>query len=74
MAFSTRDNDRDQWVGDCSNIRGNGGWWFNGCGLANLNGINYGENAKSYDGIIWYFYERDNRSFKSSQMMIRKRS
>lgn len=74
MAFSTKDSDKDQWVGDCSRTRGDGGWWFNGCGLANLNGVNYGKNTNSYDGILWYFYAKDNRSFKSSQMKIRKRS
>jgi len=72
MAFSTKDNDNDQWVGDCSKTRGGGGWWFNGCGLANLNGINLGENSNSYDGILWYFYAKDNRSFKSARMMISK--
>jgi len=72
MAFSTKDNDKDQWVGDCSKTRGSAGWWFNACGLANLNGNNLGENVGSYDGILWYFYARDNRSFKSVRMMIRK--
>jgi len=72
MAFSTMDQDKDQWTGDCSKTRGSGGWWFNGCGLANLNGINFGENVNSYDGILWYFYARDNRSFKSARMMISK--
>lgn len=72
MAFSAMDNDKDQWEGDCSKTRGDGGWWFNGCGLANLNGVNLGENVNSYEGILWYFYARDNRSFKSSRMMISK--
>jgi len=73
MGFSTKDMDRDRWSGSCSETRGNGGWWFNGCGLANLNGKNLGENQKSYDGILWYFYAKDNRSFKTSTMMIRKK-
>merc|ERR1719315_771662 len=50
MAFSTKDTDRDHWSKSCSNTRGKGGWWFNGCGLANLNGLNLGHNQNSYDG------------------------
>jgi len=72
MAFSARDSDRDLWEGDCSQTRGGGGWWYNGCGLANLNGRNLGAGQNSYDGILWYFYANDNRSFKSSKMMLRK--
>merc|ERR1719225_2153003 len=70
MAFSARDNDQDRWSGDCSTTRGNGGWWFNGCGLANLNGLNLQSGASGYEGILWYFYAKDNRSFRSSRMMI----
>ena len=38
------------------------GWWHNGCGSVNLNGINSNSqlntvNPTAYDGIIWYpFY------------------
>ena len=73
MAFSTKDMDQDKWSGSCSETRGHGGWWFNGCGLANLNGKNLGQNQNSYDGILWYFYAKDNRSFKSSSMMVKKK-
>merc|ERR1712233_101333 len=55
---------RDE-LGNCSSTRGNGGWWFNGCGLANLNGLNLPSGATGYEGILWYFYAKDNRSFKS---------
>ena len=73
MAFSARDSDRDEWEGDCSEARGGGGWWYNGCGLANLNGLNLGAGKNSYEGILWYLYAKDNRSFKSTRMMIRKK-
>ena len=72
MPFSALDRDRDSWKGDCSGSRGSGGWWFNGCGLANLNGLNLGQQGAGYDGILWYLYAMDNRSFKSTTMMIRK--
>merc|ERR1712106_944351 len=74
MPFSAKDTDRDNWSGSCSDTRGKGGWWFNGCGLANLNGMNLGPNKFSYDGILWFFYKNDNRSFKSAKMMLRKKS
>jgi len=73
MAFSARDNDQDRWSGSCSSTRGNGGWWFNGCGLANLNGLNLQSGATGYEGILWYFYAKDNRSFRSSRMMIKQK-
>ena len=73
MAFSTRDSDRDKWEGNCSEARDGGGWWYNGCGLANLNGLNLGDDKNSYEGILWYLYAKDNRSFKSTKMMIRKK-
>ena len=73
MAFSAKDHDMDLWTGDCSQTRGGGGWWYNGCGLANLNGQNFIKPTRSYDGILWYFYGRDNQSFKSSRMMLRKK-
>ena len=73
MAFSARDSDRDLWEGHCSETRGGGGWWYNGCGLANLNGRNLGEGEAGYDGILWYLYAKDNRSFKSTKMMMRKK-
>jgi len=73
MAFSTKDNDKDLWVGDCSKTRGGGGWWYNGCSLANLNGLNFGKPMESYEGILWFFFANDKRSFKSSKMMLRKK-
>jgi len=73
MAFSTRDSDKDLWGQDCSSTRGHGGWWFNGCGLANLNGMNLGNSKSGYNGILWYLYAKDNRSFKSTKMMLRKK-
>ncbi|XP_061167819.1 fibroleukin-like [Saccostrea echinata] len=39
MYFSTLDRDNDGWIeGDCSADHGGGGWWFNECYLAFLNG------------------------------------
>ena len=74
MAFSTLDKDKDDWPDNCSAARGGGGWWFNACSLANLNGRNLGSGQHSYEGILWYSYKQDNRSFRSTRMMIRKQS
>ncbi|XP_061167820.1 fibroleukin-like [Saccostrea echinata] len=39
MYFSTLDRDNDGWVeGHCAADHGGGGWWFNECYLAFLNG------------------------------------
>jgi hypothetical protein len=37
MKFSARDNDNDAWSGNCASTFG-GGWWYNDCMYANLNG------------------------------------
>lgn len=73
MAFSTRDVDADRWSGNCSSTRGQGGWWFNGCGLANLNGQNLGQGGSGYDGILWYFHQDSSSSFRSTRMMVRRK-
>ncbi|XP_019646432.1 PREDICTED: fibroleukin-like [Branchiostoma belcheri] len=73
--FSTvdRDNDEDREY-DCSQERGQGGWWFASCGYTYLNGRylgNCGDSCPWLQGIIWgswkgYFY-----SLKSGSMKIR---
>ena len=69
--FSTLDQDNDDMVsGSCSqHKRGGGGWWFRGCGAANLNG-QYGKEA-GQRGILWYHLNMSSNAFKGSRMMLR---
>ncbi|CAG5123958.1 unnamed protein product, partial [Candidula unifasciata] len=49
--FSTpdRDNDKDA-RRNCAEISGGGGWWYNACTQANLNGKH---GVKGSQGMIW---------------------
>ena len=38
MAFSTHDNDQDEWTKNCAALHGGGGWWSKDCHHVNLNG------------------------------------
>ncbi|XP_062605003.1 fibroleukin-like [Saccostrea cucullata] len=38
MYFSTPDNDNDNWENNCAAFHNGGGWWFNNCHQAFLNG------------------------------------
>ena len=49
--FSTKDNENDDWSGNCA-IQRYGAWWYRGCAYANLNSI-YGD-GRSSQGIYWY--------------------
>uniref|UniRef100_A0A8C5WM37 Fibrinogen C-terminal domain-containing protein n=1 Tax=Leptobrachium leishanense TaxID=445787 RepID=A0A8C5WM37_9ANUR len=69
MPFSTKDNDSSP--GKCV-VPYKGGWWYNSCHNANLNGLYHQGKHQSYgDGINWqsgkgYYY-----SYKYSEMKIR---
>ncbi|XP_061524733.1 LOW QUALITY PROTEIN: fibrinogen alpha chain [Phycodurus eques] len=56
MKFSSWDRDNDTGVGNCAATHG-GGWWYNNCQSANLNGG---------DGAVWA-----GRRLKSVQMFVR---
>ncbi|XP_072108737.1 fibrinogen-like protein 1 [Mobula birostris] len=73
MKFSTKDRDNDRYHGNCAK-EDKGGWWFNRCHSANLNGHHYNKgpfNAKTDDGIIWYTWHGWWYSLKSTVMKIR---
>ncbi|KAJ3585417.1 hypothetical protein NHX12_014136 [Muraenolepis orangiensis] len=72
MRFSTFDRDQDLWgEGSCSELYG-GGWWYNNCSAANLNGVYYRgkyrpENNVPYgveNGVVWTPYKPADYSLK----------
>ncbi|XP_053575163.1 angiopoietin-related protein 5-like [Bombina bombina] len=79
--FSSKDKDNDKCnpcsSGDlvyksCSNDRFHSGWWFNRCGIANLNGQwrPKGLNKGWASAVHWQTW-RKNESLKSSMMYLR---
>lgn len=78
MKFSTFDRDNDVWEGSCAERYG-GGWWYNKCQTANLNGVYYKgaydpEKNKPYEienGVVWVTYKLANYSLKTVRMFIR---
>lgn len=75
MPFSTYDMDNDRYdSGDCSESSGGkGGWWFNKCVGANLNGLNYadGKATTDWNGILWNHVTTSKRSLKTVTMSVR---
>ncbi|XP_032374918.1 fibrinogen alpha chain isoform X2 [Etheostoma spectabile] len=74
MRFSTFDRDSDLWGGSCAGRHG-GGWWYNRCQTANLNGV-YHKGAKNQpheaeNGVVWATYKPANYSLKAARMFIR---
>ena len=69
--FSTKDRDNDNNPGNCaSGIMG--GWWFNSCVIANLNGYYYhGSHKSDHDGVNWRSWMGRNYSAKRAEMKIR---
>ncbi|XP_077989171.1 techylectin-5A-like [Glandiceps talaboti] len=72
MAFSTRDQDNDEYDGNCAKTY-KGGWWYGACHHVNLNGLyHHGDNpTESGDGISWQAWRGFHYSVKYTDMKIR---
>lgn len=60
-------------TGNCAHFH-KGGWWYNACGQANLNGVWYTGGvyrSKFQDGIFWADYGGGFYSMKTVRMLIR---
>ena len=74
MAFSTRDDDRDNdkdtgW--SCAQCL-KGGWWYNSSYDANMNGVYFDRaNNQSAEGINWGRWYGYDYSLKTTAMKIR---
>ncbi|XP_048464474.1 angiopoietin-1-like [Rhincodon typus] len=71
-SFSTRDADHDNCHCKCA-LMLTGGWWFDACGLSNLNGMYYtvGNNIRKLNGIKWHYFRGPSYSLQATSMMIR---
>ncbi|CAC5403760.1 Fibrinogen-like protein 1,Fibrinogen-like protein A,Ryncolin-2,Angiopoietin-1,Techylectin-5B,Angiopoietin-related protein 2,Microfibril-associated glycoprotein 4,Techylectin-5A,Fibrinogen alpha chain,Angiopoietin-related protein 7,Ficolin-2,Ryncolin-1,Ryncolin-3,Ficolin-1,Angiopoietin-4, Fibrinogen gamma chain [Mytilus coruscus] len=73
--FSTADRDNANYVslfGQTCADQNRGAWWYNECGLANLNGVyyNYPTNSFIFNAIYWQPFN-GRESLKSVSMKIR---
>lgn len=70
--FSTRDADNDNCLCKCAQML-SGGWWFDACGLSNLNGIYYpaGRHLRKLNGIRWHYFQGPSYSLRATRMMVR---
>ena len=59
MNFTTIDRDNDHHGGNCAEVH-KGGWWYNHCYHANLNGLHksntIGQRIMRYNGSSWIYY------------------
>ena len=71
-AFSTKDHDNDNLSSGSCAAASKGGWWFNRCVIANLNGNYYhGPHSSDHDGVNWRTWKGRNYSAKRAEMKIR---
>ncbi|KAJ8391448.1 hypothetical protein AAFF_G00089220 [Aldrovandia affinis] len=74
MQFSTKDQDQDRYLqGSCAQ-ENMGGWWYNRCHAANLNGKFYrgGEYKGKFDnGVVWMTWRGLWYSLRHTTMKVR---
>ncbi|GBM64596.1 Techylectin-5A [Araneus ventricosus] len=70
--FTTKDKDNDnQKDQNCAEVF-KGGWWYNSCHYANLNGLYLKGHHESYaDGVNWHTWKHYNESLEFTEMKIR---
>ncbi|KAG9462623.1 hypothetical protein GDO78_013705 [Eleutherodactylus coqui] len=73
MSFSTQDDDRDEFAGNCAVIY-SGASWYNNCQKANLNGLYLkGRNYQFAKGMTWKSWKGQYYSLKASEMKIARK-
>ncbi|XP_076318653.1 techylectin-5B-like [Tachypleus tridentatus] len=70
-SFSTKDMDNDNHKTHCSQ-RYKGGWWYNACHHANLNGLYLrGNTTEHATGVTWFHWKGHDYSLKTTEMKLR---
>ena len=72
-AFSTKDRDNDGSSTIHCAERDLGGWWYNTCTLAGLNGYYYmGPDSPAEKGVFWHQWRKNTYSLKTTEMKVRR--
>ncbi|CAL1292463.1 unnamed protein product, partial [Larinioides sclopetarius] len=72
--FSTKDDDNDNSNQSCADMY-KGGWWYNSCHAANLNGLYLRGRHESYaNGVNWKSWKGYHESLDSTEMKIRPKN
>ena len=69
--FSTKNRDNDIWSKSCAKLR-RGGWWYNACSWANLNGLYNPHWVDPEQGITWMEWKGWTHNLKFTVMKFRK--
>ncbi|GBN69390.1 Techylectin-5B [Araneus ventricosus] len=72
--FSTKDQENHNNKEKCAE-KYKGGWWYNLCHLANLNGLYLRGRHESFaDGINWHSWKGHHESLDTTEMKIRPKN
>ncbi|XP_055950612.1 techylectin-like protein [Argiope bruennichi] len=73
--FSTKDQENDNQKEQNCALLYKGGWWYNVCHLANLNGLYLRGRHESFaDGVNWHSWKGYHESLDTSEMKIRPKN
>ena len=72
MPFTTRDQEKDDYMDHNCAIKFKGAWWYRWCHRSNLNGLYLrGSHSSSADGVNWKDWKGYHHSLKRTEMKIR---
>ena len=69
--FTTRDNDNDNYGGNCVQIH-TGAWWHRDCSFSNLNGRYFNTSTNNAQSINWWTWKNARISLKFTEMKTRR--